>query len=825
MPDRSAKPRKRYLAASVLCGLLALAVLAPPPSEAESPVSSGPSQQPRPTIVVGGDSNFPPGTFIEDGRPTGFVLDVIRAVAAGVGHDVEFRLSPWKKTLADLKAGQVDVVAMSYSRKREEDFDFSVQFAVNAFGLMVRKNAGIESIADIHGKNVLVQDGGVMRDYINNSEIIANITYKRDAGEIIKLLSNGEYDGAFFSKKTALYLAKTLGITNIEFTDENISPRRTAFGVREGNYELVQMLNEGLSIVNATGELKEINEKWFGPATAEDVIDFAMVRTWAIRIGLAVLVFLAAAVAWNRRLAREVKERKRIEEALRTSEVRHREAQRRANIGHWEWNLEDGTHWRSEEYARILGRSADDLFTDFETAIENVVHPVDRAMVLRRREELIGDGKSYDIDFRIVRPDGAIRHVHSAAEVQRDADGTPIRMRGVTQDITERKQAEEALRESEATNRVLFETMAQGVVFQDADGNIISANPAAETILGITFEQMTGRTSMDPRWRAIREDGSPFSGEAHPSMIALKTGEKVNDVVMGVFNPGMNEIRWININAVPRFRPGWEAPYQVYATFDDITERERAAEALRNAKEEAELASHAKTVFLASMSHELRTPLNSIIGFAQMLGSEVFGPLGSDKYREYAGDIGKSGTHLLNVIKDLLDVSKIEAGATELVEEEVDIYETIGSCAVMVQERAANGGVELVNEVPSGLPALFVDPTQLKQIFLNLLINAIKFTAVDGRVTVAADIGEDRCLAVTVTDTGIGIAAEDIPRVLEPFGQVGDVMTRSHDGTGLGLPLAKSMVELHGGTFDLQSQVGVGTTVTVRFPAARVIGG
>jgi signal transduction histidine kinase len=577
-------------------------------------------------------------------------------------------------------------------------------------------------------------------------------------------------------------------------------------------------------VIDAAGEQKTIHDTWYGPAPEEEP-GFSTAWKWFICAGLAVLAILAVVFVWNRGLSREVKERKQAEEALRISEARHREAQRIASVGHWEWNLETGEHWLSEEHSSILGRPEGGVFDDAKMAIENVVHPEDRAMVLRRREELIGEGKAYDIDFRIVNPDGAIRHVHSLAEVQRGPDGTPIRVHGVTQDITERKQAEEALRESEETNRVLFETMAQGVVFQDAAGNIISVNPAAEAILGVTFEQMTGRTSMDPRWRAMREDGSPFPGEAHPSMIALKTGKKVNDELMGVFNPGMNEIRWININAVPRFRPGEDTPYQAYATFDDITERKRAAERLRMAKEEAEFANYAKTVFLATMSHELRTPLNCIIGFAQMLGSEIFGPLGSDKYREYANDIGRSGAHLLKVIKDLLDISKIEAGTTELVEEEVDIHQIIEICVGMVRDRAVQSGVELVNEVSSGLPVLYADPTQLKQILLNLLTNAIKFTAAGGRITVAADLGEDRRLAVKITDTGSGIAAADIPWVLEPFGQVSDVMTRSHDGAGLGLPLAKSMTELHGGTFDLESEVGVGTTVTVCFPAERVVGG
>ncbi len=242
------------------------------------------------------------------------------------------------------------------------------------------------------------------------------------------------------------------------------------------------------------------------------------------------------------------------------------------------------------------------------------------------------------------------------------------------------------------------------------------------------------------------------------------------------------------------------------------------------AKIQAETANRAKSEFLANMSHELRTPLNAIIGFSEIMIRGDFGPVGSERYETYAEDIHFSGTHLLGIINNILDLTKAEAGKLTLDETEVDLVPVIGQCVRMLRENAAEHGVRIRSRVPARLPRLNGDERLISQVVINLLSNAVKFTEAAGQVAVAVTFTTDGSALLTVEDTGIGIAAEDLPRVVQPFTQVAGAFNRKHDGTGLGLPLVDQIMKLHGGALELESEVGHGTRATVRFPAQRLIG-
>ena len=674
--------------------------------------------------------------------------------------------------------------------------------------------------------------------------------------------------------------------------------------------------------------------------------------------------------------------------------------------------------------------------------------------------------------------------------------------------------------------RTLFNYMAQGIVYQNSKGEITAANPAAERILGLNLDQMQGRKSIDPRWKSIHEDGSNYPGDTHPAIVVLQTGKPVNDAMMGVYNPQLDQMRWIVVNAVPQFRAGDDKPWQVYSTFDDVTELHLARDKLKKSNEElaarvdsrtnelrtseqrfrnmfensevavwnvdlsevladlkdlrlkgvsdlatyltenkaagwelarknkvlqvnaatltlfgadddedfvqqleeslgpatvatatevlmaiwegrkifrsvvtyprrdgskidtivtfrlpdndeawrgipvsfiditdrleaeqallasearikeifeiapeavftldadmniqlfnkgaekifgysveevqgqhmdillpvstrhhhaehvqgflssgrsylqmkerdgihgrrkdgsefpaaasvskletddetiytvmlrdttearqadderrkaltqAEIANRAKSEFLANMSHELRTPLNAVIGFSQVLEQEIYGSI-NDSQKERIQDIMRAGSHLLNLINDILDLSKIESGKYEPDFGKVDIAQSIDTTLRLISGRAREADVKITASLSEDLPELMADERLVRQMLINLLSNAVKFTHPGGEINVSAKRRADGGTSIEVRDTGIGMNKEDIPKAMENFGQIDGSLARHHEGTGLGLPLVGSFMLLHDGTLELASEPGDGTTATLAFPASR----
>ncbi len=276
---------------------------------------------------------------------------------------------------------------------------------------------------------------------------------------------------------------------------------------------------------------------------------------------------------------------------------------------------------------------------------------------------------------------------------------------------------------------------------------------------------------------------------------------------------------WVETHAA---NVSWDGQPASLSWMTDISRRKAIEEESRRSKEAAEFANRTKTQFLANMSHELRTPLNAILGFSEVIQREMFGPV-AEKYLGYAGDIHRSGRHLLELVNDVLDLSKLEAGKLELHETELSVADLAEDCVMLLRSRAREGRVRIVHDIPEALPHLRADPRAVRQLLLNFLSNAIKFTPEEGEVRVRARLDARQRLALSVCDTGIGMTHAEIEVALSPFGQVDSNLARRHEGTGLGLPICRSLIQLHGGEMIVESVPNVGTTLTAHFPAARTV--
>ncbi len=261
----------------------------------------------------------------------------------------------------------------------------------------------------------------------------------------------------------------------------------------------------------------------------------------------------------------------------------------------------------------------------------------------------------------------------------------------------------------------------------------------------------------------------------------------------------------------------------VVGVISDITERKRMEKDLVAAKLQAEDANRAKSMFLANMSHELRTPLNAVIGFAEIIKNELLGAINEPRYRDYAGDIHNSGRHLLQLINDILDMTKVEAGTYQLREDVCDVAKIVGDAIALVRNQAIQNELTVRVDVPEDMPFLFADERCVRQVLVNFLSNGIKFTPKGGSVAACARVEPSGAIVIALIDTGIGMAPDDIPQALAPFQQLEGSHGRKYEGTGLGLSLTKSMLDLHGGTLQVDSKVGVGTTVIAHFPPRRTI--
>ncbi len=526
----------------------------------------------------------------------------------------------------------------------------------------------------------------------------------------------------------------------------------------------------------------------------------------------------------------DITERARAEAALRDRNELYSLAMKGPNEGLWDWNPNTKELFLSARLLQILGFASDTLRTTSHEWLR-LVHPEDKAHYEAAvSRHLKGETEHFECEHRVADRSGNYRWMLARGLAQRGDDGRANRMVGSIGDITEMKRREQAVRDSEARFRSLLQLAGSIILVVGSDGLVQEANREAE----LALEPPQGAAVGMP-WRALmgEDEAGPFAAQ----LDAALTGSGVRNFEHTLQAKGAGPARVI-LWSIDRLPGGDGRDPALICVGQDITERKLAEIALRDtneelerrvaertraameAKEHAELANRTKSEFLANMSHELRTPLNAIIGFSSMMEAEMLGALGHPKYREYSGVIGSSAQHLLAVINDILDVAKIEAGRFEIHPQPLDMREAAESSLALVQERAHAGGIELISRFGADVPPILGDPVRVKQILLNILSNAVKFTPEGGRVTLAIRPGPAGFVTAEVTDTGIGMSGEDIAVAMQPFGQVDSHIVRRAGGTGLGLPLVRSFVDMHGGEMEIESRRHEGTTVRIRLPTA-----
>jgi len=506
----------------------------------------------------------------------------------------------------------------------------------------------------------------------------------------------------------------------------------------------------------------------------------------------------------------------------------------RGRCGLWDWELDRGLIFWSNSMFDILGLEPKDRRLTFGY-VSSLVHPDDIKLYQLAAQLFDGQATFIDRAFRMRHARGDWVWLRARCELVQQNGDSGLHLIGIAVDITEQKNLVAKTEAADLRLRDAVETISEAFVVWDADNRLVLCNSKFQSLHSLPDESVKPGTDYD----------SVVASGGKPVVRTQMTGGPRREPGGRTFEAQLDDGRWLHISERRTKDGGFvsvgtditalkrheerllDSERQLKATIEDLRNSQHTLEIQKSQlaelaekysaeKTRALEASQAKSEFLANMSHELRTPLNAIIGFSEIMQSGMFGPLGAGKYLEYCRDIRDSGQYLLDVINDILDMSKIEAGRVQLDLEELDLDRILADAMRVLATRAQDKNLTLNAEIAPGI-RLRVDRRAVKQILLNLLSNAVKFTPEGGRITVRGRAAGEAVM-IAVEDTGIGIPPEALKNLGRPFEQVESQFTKSHQGSGLGLAIAKSLVELHGGAMRIRSQLGVGTIVGVRLP-------
>jgi len=604
----------------------------------------------------------------------------------------------------------------------------------------------------------------------------------------------------------------------------------TTFGAAAGVLEIE--LPDGIEAIAAVYDLSNFRGQVAVMQPINDALsvwqsDTTLTVTLSATTGFVVLI-LGFAFHWQATRAREA------DEIYETVHTRIDTALNRGRCGLWDWDLARGRIFWSNSMFAILGLAPREQLLTFGE-VDALVHPDDIHLYQLATQLADATTHSIDHDFRMRHANGHWIWLRARCELVQQPGDPNTHLIGIAVDVTEQKTLVEKTVAADARLRDAIETIPEAFVLWDAEDRLVLCNSHFQVLHNLPEAVIQAGTSYETVAAAGRK---PVVRSKVSNGLRQAPGSRT-------FEVQLDDGRWLHISERHTKDGGYVSVGTDITPLKQHEERlvdserrlKQSVSELRNSqqtlehqaqqltelaekyseeKTRAEDANQAKSKFLANMSHELRTPLNAVIGFSEIMESGMFGPLGADKYKEYCGDIRQSGQFLLDVINDILDMSRIEAGRLQLAPERIDLEALLADSMRVVSARTQEKSLTLTADVASGIEVV-ADRRSLKQIVLNLLSNAVKFTPQGGHISIRGSAREG-VLRLSITDTGIGIPQEALAKLGRPFEQVESQLTKSHQGSGLGLAIARSLTELHGGTMKIRSTLGQGTTVLLKLP-------
>ena len=773
------------------------------------------------TFKVRGDDNYPPYEYLDDnGNPTGFNIDLVKAATKVMGLTLEIDLGPWKQVRSDLEAGRIDILAgMFYSAERDKLVDFSTPHIVVSHSIFVRSESGVRRMEDLEGREILVQRGDIMHDYVVSNHISDSIMAVENPADALRRLAMGQGAGALLAKLQGLFLIDKYGLRNLRAVGPPILPRKYCFAVRKGDSELLATLNEGLSLLKSTGQYQEIYEKWFG--VLEPGRSTRQLFVWSLWIVIPFLLLLVVALGWSWALKRKVQqrtmelsteltERRKVEEALRNSETNYRLLVENSNDVSYRLDLTGKIIYVSPVLKRKVGLEVQEVFG---RSYSDFIFPEDLPLLKSRFKELQPYDDHFILEFRIKNGDGQILWFRSSNRWFY-IGALPAGLNGVLTDITERKNAELALVESEKRFRDIWNQTPIGAAIIGLDGAIIRVNPQ--------FLRMTGYEEEEILSLRLKDIVHPdYAARDSELMTRMKVGESENLEYETKYLKKDGAEIWIRVTlrlvAGADGRPDYFLPLA-----EDVTRRKQAEMEKEELEKQLFQAQKMEAigVLAGGLAHDINNLLMGIMGNANLAEFELFPKHPAVERLRRIEQCVQSGSDLTKRLLGFARGGKYELKPADLNQLTKKALEMFGR---------AKKEVSVHFEPLPGVHAVEVDRNQIEQVLLNILVNAwqamphggdiyvkIENEALNGEAPGECGALSGDFVKTAVTDSGVGMDEDTQRRVFDPFFTTKD-MGR---GVGLGLASVYGIIKNHGGCITVDSRPGRGSTFTFYLPAS-----